>query len=410
MNPVCVRGSKHERESYTCIERAWYDTASRLFALVALTRIGSRSMTTALIYDDLFLEHEVPLHHPERPERLQAIMHLLNERGLLDHANLRRIAPRMATDDELATVHGRDYIASVDVAAKQARPGYLTCIDADTFVGNRSAEIARYAAGAALVGIDAVMAGEVDNAFALVRPPGHHAEANEAMGFCLFNNVAVAARYAQQHHGVGRVLIIDYDVHHGNGTQHIFYDDPTVAYCSTHQAPFYPGTGKFDELGEGAARFTNCNAPVPPHAELELYDAIFREVFFPFADRFQPELILLSAGFDTHWRDPLAQVRLDVPGQTLLTHHVNYLAKNYCRGKLVTVLEGGYDYEALAVGVAASLSLLLGVTEAPDPIGPPPPITFRWNADAVTDELRRIQELVGYRRKPRPAGPAPDEE
>lgn len=364
-------------------------------------------MTTALIYDDIFLEHEVPAGHPESPERLRVIMQVLQERGLLDHPDLRRFAPRMATDDELATVHGRDYIASIAEAARQARPGYLTCLDADTFVGNRSDEVACYAAGAALVGIDAVMAGEVHNALALVRPPGHHAEADEAMGFCLFNNVAVAARYAQQKHGIKKVLIIDYDVHHGNGTQHIFYDDPTVAYCSTHQAPFYPGTGKYDELGEGAAKFTNCNAPVPAEAELELYDAIFREVFYPFTDRFQPDLILLSAGFDTHWRDPLAQVRLDVPGQTLLTHHVNYLAKNYCGGKLVTVLEGGYDHEAVAVAVAASLALWLGVTEAADPIGPPPPIKFRWNAEAVTDELRRVQELVGYRRKPRPAGPIP---
>jgi acetoin utilization deacetylase AcuC-like enzyme len=366
-------------------------------------------MTTALIYDDIFLEHEVPSWHAEQPDRLRRIMQLLAERGLLDHPNLRRLAPRMATDDELATVHDRAYIASLDVAAQQARPGFLTGLDADTFIGNRSVEVARYAAGAALVGIDAVLDGTVDNALALVRPPGHHAEADHAMGFCLFNNVAVAARYAQQQAGIARVLIIDYDVHHGNGTQHMFYDDPTVAYCSTHQAPFYPGTGKYDEIGEGAAKFTNCNAPVPADAELELYDAIFREVFYPFADRFQPDLILLSAGFDTHWRDPLAQVRLDVPGQTLLTYHVNRLAERYCGGKLVTLLEGGYDFEALAVAVAASMALWLGETNAPDPIGPPPPINFRWNAEAVTDELRRVQELVGYRRKPRPHGPAPDE-
>jgi len=257
-------------------------------------------MTTAFIYDDIFLEHEMPSWHSESAGRLRAIMQLLQARGLLDHPNLRRLAPRPATDDELATVHGRAYIASIDAAAEQARPNFPTCLDADTFVSKRSAEVARYAAGAALVGIDAVMSGEADNAFALVRPPGHHAEANEAMGFCLFNNVAVAARYAQQKHGLGKVLIVDYDVHHGNGTQHIFYDDPTVAYCSTHQAPFYPGTGRYDEIGEGAAKFTTCNAPVPAATELELYDAIFREVFMPFIDRFRPDIILLSAGFDTH--------------------------------------------------------------------------------------------------------------
>jgi acetoin utilization deacetylase AcuC-like enzyme len=372
-------------------------------------RNGRTTMTTALIYDDIFLEHEVPEWHSEHPDRLRAIMALLAERGLLEHPDLRRLAPRPATDDELAAVHGRDYIASVAAASAQAQPGYLTCLDPDTFIGPRSAEVARYAAGAALVGIDAVMAGTVDNAFALVRPPGHHAEANEAMGFCLFNNVAVAARYAQRAHGVGKVLIIDDDVHHGNGTQHAFYDDPTVAYCSTHQAPFYPGTGQYDEIGEGVAKFTNCNAPVPAETELEMYDAIFREVFMPFTDRFRPDLILLSAGYDTHWRDPLAQVRLDVSGQTLLTHYVNEWAKAYCGGRLVAVLEGGYDHEATANAVAASLALLLGVAESPDTIGPPPPIKYRWNSEAVVGELRRIQELIGYRRKPRPAGPAPDE-
>src|SRR6185437_8101797 len=180
-------------------------------------------MTTALIYDDIFLEHETPSWHSENAGRLRAIMQLLQARGLLDNSNLRRLAPRPATDDELAAVHGRAYIASIDAAAAQATPGYPTCLDPDTFVSQRSEEVARYAAGAVLVGIDAVMAGTVDNAVALVRPPGHHAEANEAMGFCLFNNVAVAARYAQQHHGLGKVLIVDYDVHHGNGTQHIFY-------------------------------------------------------------------------------------------------------------------------------------------------------------------------------------------
>ncbi len=367
-------------------------------------------MTTALIYDDIFLEHLTPSFHNESPERLRAIMRLLDERGVLAHPDLHRLAPRPATDDELAAVHTRRYIASIAEAAAQARPGFPTMLESDTFVSSRSDEVARMAAGAAMVGVDAVMTGQAANAFALVRPPGHHAEVDEAMGFCLYNNIAVAARYAQQQHGVKKVLIIDYDVHHGNGTQHIFYDDPTVAYCSTHQAPFYPGTGAFDEIGEGAARFTNCNAPVPAQTDLELFDGIFREVFFPFADRFQPDLILLSAGFDTHWRDPLADTRLDVPGITLLTHHANEIAKMACGGKVVAVLEGGYDDEALAQSVMASLVLLLGGGEALDTIGPPPPINFRWNIDPVIDELRRVQELVGYRRKTRPPGPIPGEE
>ncbi len=366
-------------------------------------------MTTALIYDEIFLEHEMPHGHPESPERLQAIMRFLGEHKLLEHPNLRQLAPRPATDEELAAVHTRSHIAAVEAASAAAHAGKLRRLDPDTYAGTHSAEAARMAAGAAMMGVDAVMGGTVENAFALVRPPGHHAEPDIAMGFCLFNNVAVAARYAQRQHGVGKVLIVDYDVHHGNGTQAAFYSDPSVAYFSTHQAPFYPGTGAYDEIGEGEARLTNCNAPVPAQTVFELYDAIFREVLYPFADRFKPDLILLSAGYDTHWRDPLADVLLDVPGQTILTHYVRDLAKTYCGGKLVIALEGGYDLDALAQGVGATLGLLLGERNLIDTLGPPESPGFRWNADAVIEQLRRVQQLGGFRRRPRMPGPSPFE-
>jgi len=367
-------------------------------------------MTTAFIYDDIFLAHITPRNHPESPARLRAVMRLLQERGLLDHPDLVRLAPRLATDDELAAVHTRAHIATIDAAASTATTGRPKKIDPDTIVGPRSAEVARMAAGAAMVAVDAVMTGTTQTAFALVRPPGHHAEPNIAMGFCLFNNVAVAARYAQQRYGIKKVLIADYDVHHGNGTQAIFYDDPTVAYFSTHQAPLFPGTGAYDEIGTDEARFTNCNAPVPAQTTFDVYDRIFREVLYPFVDRFRPELILLSAGYDTHWRDPLATILLDVAGQTMLTRYVQDLANTFCKGKLVAVLEGGYDVEALAESVAASLGLFLGDFEIHDTVGDAPNPGFRWNADAIVEYLREKQELSGFRRRPRLPGPAPEDD
>jgi acetoin utilization deacetylase AcuC-like enzyme len=364
-------------------------------------------MTTALIADDRFLDHETGADHPESPERLRAVMRGLDERGLLERPEIRRLEPRPATDDELAAVHSRSYIAGIDGVTGKIQPGQLARLDPDTYMGLRSAEVARLAAGAALVGIDAVVAGDARNAVALVRPPGHHAEYNEAMGFCLFNNVAVAARYAQRHHSIGKVLIVDYDVHHGNGTQHTFYDDPSVAYFSTHQAPFYPGTGAYDEIGEDDARFTTCNAPVPAQSQFTLFDAIFREVLFPFADRFKPDLVLLSAGFDAHWRDPIADILLDADSFRALTKYVMDLADIYSGGRLVAVLEGGYDLEALAQCAGDLVASFAGLPLDPDPVGPAPSPGFRWNEEAVVGQLRAVQELVGFRRIPRLPGPEP---
>ncbi len=364
-------------------------------------------MTTALITDDRFLEHENPAWHPESPARLRAIMHALETRGMLTHPDIVRRAPRLASDDDLLAIHTPEHLAKIIAAARAATSDHPVPLDPDTFVGQQSEEIARLAAGAVLVGVDAVLREEAANAFALVRPPGHHAEPDAAMGFCLYNNIAVAARYAQRVYGIEKVLICDFDVHHGNGTQAAFYADPTVAYFSTHQSPFYPGTGAFDEIGVGEARYTTCNAPVPRNATLELYDAIYREVFVPFCDRFQPDLILLSAGYDTHWRDPMANILLDTPALALLTLRVYQMAETYCAGRLVGVLEGGYDMEALADGVCASLNILLGDRHITDSLGSPPWPGFRWNADVVVDELRQAQDLFGYRRKTRPAGPIP---
>ena len=368
-------------------------------------------MTTALIYDPIFLEHLTPDKHPERPERLKRAMQVLEALNWLEREGLVVMPPRAATEDELAAVHERAYIRKVEaatrkVADEQSRGGKKTRFFAtDTFVSAQSYDAARKAAGAPLTAIDAIMKGEVDNAYCLVRPPGHHAVAESAMGFCLFNNVAVAARYALDHHGLERVMIIDFDVHHGNGTQEMFYDDPRVLYFSTHQAPFYPGTGLSDERGEGAGHGTTINVPLPAKTGFETYEPVFRQVMVPAADRFRPDLILVSAGFDLHWDDPLGGMNLSTAGISHLVRIIIEEANFLCQGRVVFVQEGGYSIEAMAAGVATCINLLLGDDAAVDSLGPAPDTAFRVNTDVLIAELRRIHKLTGYR--PRNA-PKPD--
>jgi acetoin utilization deacetylase AcuC-like enzyme len=365
---------------------------------------GTVCMTTALLYDPIFLEHLTPPGHPESPQRLKAAMDMLQALGWLQREGLVQLRPRPATLDELAAVHDRQYIASI---AEAAQAGGRR-IDADTAISPRSYDVARMAAGAALVAIDAIMAGEIVNAYALVRPPGHHATRSRAMGFCLFNHVAVAARYALDRYGLSRVLIVDYDVHHGNGTQDIFYEDPRVLYFSTHQSPLYPGTGRADETGAGAGEGTTVNVPLPAYSGWSVYDPIFRQVLAPLADRFQPEFILVSIGYDAHWKDPLASMGLDTVSYVLLTRQVKELAEELCGGRLILVQEGGYHLDAFAQCMVSCLNVLLGGDEVVDGIGPPPSPGFRWNTDAIVTELRRIHHLTGYRRRPRASPLTPE--
>ena len=331
-------------------------------------------------------------------------------RGLnwLEREGLVQLAPRAATVDELVAVHERDYIRKVELAARkvageQEAGGRKTRFFAtDTYVSARSYEVAAKAAGAPLTAIDAIMRGEIDNAYCLVRPPGHHAVAESAMGFCLFNNVAVAARYAIDHYGLERVMIIDYDVHHGNGTQEMFYEDPRVLYFSTHQAPFYPGTGLSDERGAGAGLGTTINVPLPATTGYETYEPVFRQVMAPAAERFGPQLILVSAGFDVHWKDPLGGMYLSTAGIAKLTSTIIELAQYLCNGRLVMVQEGGYDLHAMAGGVATCVNLLLGDDAAVDGLGPAPTKKWRINTDVLIAELRRIHKLTGYRMRNAP--------
>ncbi len=312
------------------------------------------SRTTAVVEDPRYREHRGPDGHPERPERLLAVGAEIEARA----ARLERLPPRAASDDEILRVHGRDHLDRVAEAARRA-PVHL---DPDTFVSPASLEVARLAAGAVVDLSRAVAAGRIRNGLAAVRPPGHHAEAGRAMGFCLFNNVAIAARALQEEDGVGRILLLDWDVHHGNGTQHAFEEDPSVLYLSTHQFPYYPGTGDFGEVGRGKGEGTTLNVPLPAGCGDAEYVGVFQRIVVPAARWFRPELLLISCGFDAHADDPLAGMRVGANGFRAMAAIVRALAEELCEGRLVLALEGGYSLQGLREGAASVLDVLL---EAP---------------------------------------------
>ena len=309
---------------------------------------------TGLVYHPDYLLHDTGPDHPERPNRLRAIIAGLETSGLME--SLLRIEPRPAADRWITTVHTPAYLGWLEAASKQA-PIQL---DPDTKLAPESLRVAKLAAGGVLAAVDAVVAGRARNAFATVRPPGHHALPSRAMGFCLLNSVAIAARYAQQKHGLKRVLIVDWDVHHGNGTQAMFYDDPSVLYFSTHQNPYYPYTGQAKEMGVGAGEGTTVNVPlVAGSGDTEIVEA-FRNKLVPAADKFKPNFVLISAGFDAHRDDPLAGLGVTAEGYGSLTQIVIEIARRHASGRIVSALEGGYRLEALSESVVAHVGMLMG--------------------------------------------------
>jgi len=341
-------------------------------------------MDTAYVYDPIYLEHDLP-SHPENARRLKHIISTLESEGLLPR--LIPLEPRPATIEELERVHVPAHIERVQRVA-QSGGGHL---DPDTYTSARSFDAALMAAGGLLRAVEAVLAGEVTNGFALVRPPGHHATPTRAMGFCLFNNVAVAARAALEGGAVKRIFIADFDVHHGNGTQDVFAEDPDVFYFSTHQYPHYPGTGAWNEIGSGAGRGTVLNVPLPPQVGNAGYADIFTELVWPLIERFRPDLILVSAGYDAHWTDPLAQMSLSLTGYAWLGKELVSMAEQLCNGRIVWTLEGGYQLDVLAYGVLNSFYAMLGENTIADPLGSSPhperPI------DALIARLRQVHNL-----------------
>ena len=303
--------------------------------------------------DPVSKEHLTGAGHPERPERFHAILQALDQAALTKAVT--KIPARQATEEEVAGCHTRPYIETVK---RDLAQGARELSTGDTAISARSLEVALQAAGGVLNAVDAVLGGQARNALCVVRPPGHHATPNRGMGFCIFNNVAIAARYAQSKRGLERVLIADWDVHHGNGTQDIFYTDGSVFFFSTHQSPWYPFTGKAEEIGEGKGKGTTMNCPFPAGAGRKEILGAFRSKLMPAADKFKPDLVLLSAGFDSRVGDPLGRFTLMDEDFAELTSLMLEMADKHAGGRLVSVLEGGYNLGGLASAATAHLNAL----------------------------------------------------
>jgi len=340
-------------------------------------------VTTGLVFDSLFLEHDHP-SHPESAGRLRAAVALLQECGLWDR--LVHIPARDAARGELTSVHDPAMVDRIE-AASAAGFGYL---DPDTYVTPRSFQVAVRAVGGCLAATEAVLGGTVDSAVCLVRPPGHHATPHAPMGFCLFNNIAIAAQ-AAVNAGLTRVAIVDVDVHHGNGTQDAFWERADVLYTSVHQFPFYPGSGHWKEAGQGEGAGATINISLPAGCGDNQYRSAVDQVVLPALRRFEPQMLFVSAGFDGHFADPLAQMNLSVDGYGDIVAALRDAAADRCAGRMLVVLEGGYDHQALSWCVRRTVEVLLGSPLAPDPYGT---TTARSRFD-ISELLQAIRDLHG---------------
>jgi len=312
-------------------------------------------MKSGFIYDTAFLKHDTGAGHPECPQRLLVtISHL---QSLTWFEKLHQYSAQRIDKNWLRKTHSREYILRVKQTCESGQP-FIDSMDVG--ICPESYDIALLAAGSPITLADKIIQGEIDNGFVLARPPGHHAERDQAMGFCLFNNVAILARYLQRQYHVDKVLILDWDVHHGNGSQHSFEDDPSVLYISTHEYPYYPGTGAYTETGIGKGLGATLNCPMPSGAGDKDYEVAFMEKILPKIDSFKPEFTIISAGFDAHIDDPLGHIRLSTGFFGWMTKRVMEMAHKHCQDRIISVLEGGYNLNALPLCVAEHLSVLSG--------------------------------------------------
>ena len=332
-----------------------------------------------VVIDQGYLKHLPGESHPERPERIQA---LLNLAGALDKQMFELASPRAATRADVESTHGADHVRLVESTSKHNR----YALDGDTITCRDSFGVALLAVGGFLTLLDAIASKQSANGFALVRPPGHHALRDHAMGFCLFNTMAIGAEYLKRVHGAKKILIMDWDVHHGNGTQAAFYDDPTVLFISTHQFPFYPGSGAVDEIGVAAGEGFTLNVPLPAGCTDAEYLQVFQDIVVPAAEKFQPDWILVSAGFDPHRRDPLGGMNVTEEGFGAMAGLLLALANRFAGGRIAFLLEGGYDLAGLRDSVAAVLAAMQ--TQVPPPAGHLPLAESR-----IEPVIRRILQV-----------------
>lgn len=319
-------------------------------------------METGIVYDDIFFKHD--FHgHPENSARLKSIITTLKEKGLLQE--LAQVKSRQADINEISLCHTKEYIEYVKNFCEKAG-GYL---DPDTYSTKYSFLAAATAVGSSIDLTKNVINGKLKNGFALLRPPGHHALSNRAMGFCLFGNISIAAKFALTQTGINKIAIVDFDVHHGNGTQALVGDDPNILFISSHQYPFYPGTGSINEIGSGDAEGTILNIPLQAGVGDEGFKIVSEKLIIPSLDKFNPDMIFISAGYDAHWKDPLANLDLSLVGFDWISKQLINYAENNCSGKIVFFLEGGYDLDVLSYGVTNTIRSLLGIDEFEDPIG-----------------------------------------
>jgi acetoin utilization deacetylase AcuC-like enzyme len=341
-------------------------------------------MTTGYVFDEIFTKHDLP-GHPESAGRLTAVMGYLTKNEILP--KLTQIPARPAGLEELILCHYPHYVQMVEEFSQ--RGGGM--LDADTYANQYSYEAAIKAVGGLIDLTTAVVDGQLDNGFVLGRPPGHHAVPHRSMGFCLFGTVAITSRVLCEYKGLERVAIIDFDVHHGNGTQAILEDDPNIMFISSHQFPFYPGSGNYNEIGEGQAKGTKINLPLQAGTEDDGVKQLYSEIVFPSLRRFQPQLLLVSAGFDAHWKDPLANIGLSLTGYHWLCQNLCDIADELCNSRIVFTLEGGYNLDVLATGVGNTFRILLGDKTCDDHLGKP--IRPKPDVRDLVTLLKRVHRL-----------------
>jgi acetoin utilization deacetylase AcuC-like enzyme len=354
--------------------------------IIYLEKSGRTGMKVGYVFDPIYLAHDTGAH-VENASRLTTTMSHLEKTGLL--SELVGIKPRPATVEEIAAIHERQYIAYIDYVARKGG----AWLEVDTVMSGRSYDAAICAAGGAIKATESVLDGELNSCFALVRPPGHHATYDRPMGFCIFNNIAVATKYALLKYNLGRIAIIDFDVHHGNGTQEAFYSDPHVLYISTHLYPHYPGSGRVDETGINEGKGATLNIPLPVGCGDVQYMEAFKQVIIPAVRRYAPKLIMVSAGYDAHWADELAQMNVTTTGFSEMVKIIVQLAEELCDCKIVFVLEGGYHLEALSTSVKATFDVLLGKPAIDDVLGPSKRRLATPDISALISQIKCIHEL-----------------